>query len=642
LKEPIGNSPLSVSNYLHSPEELINSHILLNSVFEISPIPLAITDVNGTLIRMNEACRKALIITNDQAVGKYNILKDSVIESQGFLPLIRDVYEKKSLAHFIVYCNTKDLKGLLINASPNVIFDINISPIVDAQGKLTNAIIQYIDITEKRKIHDELRRSEEKYSNLIKNLNVGIVLQGPKAEILLSNSRALELLGVTEDQLLGKTSYDSDWNIIHEDGSAFTGPTHPVPLAIVTKKPVIDVVMGVYRPKTNDRAWLSVNAEPELNSNGGVEQVICTFIDVTKHRKLKESFREAERFSRSVVNALSSEISIIDETGLILSVNSVWRKFAEANLNVPINVSEGANYFTVCDATFGPDAFYAKAMAAGIRSVINGEQASFSQEYPCDSPTEKRWFNAVVTRFDEYSPIRIVIDHENITERKRSEKEVMRLNTELRDLSNHLQNATEEERSAIAKEIHNEFVQNLVALTMKASYLKSKIKDLSKENKEIIEEQIEIANGLINTNRILFNSLHPSVLDELGLESAIGWYTKTKLKSSDIQFVFNTNIVEERFSKEISLGLFRIFQECLTNVLLHSKANKVIVYINKFSSTIIMEIQDNGIGFNNSKVDTKLHHGLLEMRERVYALNGEFILHSVKGDGVSINVKIPI
>lgn len=628
---------------------------------------------------------------------------------------------------------------------------------------------------------NQIQLSEEKIRNLVKDLNIGLILQGSSTEILMSNPKALELLGISEEQLLGKTSFDSGWNVIHEDGSNFPSSTHPVPIAVATKKPVRDVVMGVYRPITKDRVWLLVDAEPEIGDDGSVQEVVCMFIDITQRIQLKEKLVIAKRFSQSVVDSLSSEISIIDESGTIIEVNSEWRKFSIANSLVPIDLCEGGNYFTVCDAAVGSDKYYADAMSAGIRSVINGEQHKFCLEYPCDSLTEKRWFNAIVTRLNEEVPTRLTIAHENITERKiiqinlalnskelaltkliadeksefaeniintirdplialdhnlrvvkasssfyksfkvtpketigtliyelgnnqwdipklkelletilpentsfenfevthdfsllgerimllnarqiivesgkgkiillaiediterkQIDKKLEYLNNELRELSKHLQIIIEAERSTIAKEVHDELAQNLVALTMNASFLKGKL--TKKENQKIIDEQIKIANGLINTSRTLFNSLHPAMLDELGLEDAIKWYAKAKLEFSGITFKINTNIEEEKISKEISLGLFRIFQECLTNVLFHSKATEVFVDINRDGQTVIMKFQDNGSGFDKNNIDTTIHHGLLEIRERVYAMNGGLSIKSVINKGTTLNIIIP-
>lgn len=135
----------------------------------------------------------------------------------------------------------------------------------------------------------ELKESEEKFRSLVWDMQVGVLLQGSQSEIIMSNPRALELLGLTESQLLGKSSFDPDWNVIHEDGTPYPGTEHPVPQAIATLQPVRNVVMGVYRPTTEDRVWILVDALPQLNIDGTIRQVVCTFIDITERKLLEDT-----------------------------------------------------------------------------------------------------------------------------------------------------------------------------------------------------------------------------------------------------------------------------------------------------------------------------------------------------------------
>ena len=136
----------------------------------------------------------------------------------------------------------------------------------------------------------------------------------------------------------------------------------------------------------------------------------------------KEALRESERFARSIIDVLSAHIAILDQAGTIIAVNRAWREFAEANPPVHANVCEGANYLEVCETADGPGAEESGAMAAGIRAVMRDEQQEFVLEYPCHCAQEKRWFIARVTRFPGDGAIRIVVAHENITERKRAEE----------------------------------------------------------------------------------------------------------------------------------------------------------------------------------------------------------------------------
>lgn len=144
-------------------------------------------------------------------------------------------------------------------------------------------------------------------------MQVGVLLQGPNAEILLSNPKGLELLGLTEDQLLGKTSFDADWNVIHEDGTPFPGPTHPVPQAIATRQAIHEVVMGVYRPVTRDRVWLLVDAVPQLNSDGSVEQVVCTYFEITKRMRAEEALNQLNADLESRVKERTEELVKIND-----------------------------------------------------------------------------------------------------------------------------------------------------------------------------------------------------------------------------------------------------------------------------------------------------------------------------------------
>ncbi len=139
------------------------------------------------------------------------------------------------------------------------------------------------------------REGQTRFRSLIENLHVGVVVQDRNATIQLSNSKARELLGLSLEQLLGRSSFDPLWNVVHEDGTDFPGPTHPVPRVLQTGKPVRIVVMGVFRPATRDRVWLLVNAEPELDAEGRVSQVVCTFSDVTERKHLEETLLQSQK-----------------------------------------------------------------------------------------------------------------------------------------------------------------------------------------------------------------------------------------------------------------------------------------------------------------------------------------------------------
>lgn len=158
-----------------------------------------------------------------------------------------------------------------------------------------------------------LANHEGRFASLIAGLQVGVVVQGPASEILLFNPKALELLDMTAEQLAGRSSLDPDWNIVRDDGSDFPGEARPVMVAVRTRSPVRDVVIGV-RHRTGERCWLLVSATPQLGPDGAVVQVVSTFTDITARRRIEETVRAQ---SRRIAD-LSTPLIPIDARTLVL------------------------------------------------------------------------------------------------------------------------------------------------------------------------------------------------------------------------------------------------------------------------------------------------------------------------------------
>ncbi len=138
---------------------------------------------------------------------------------------------------------------------------------------------------------------------------------------------------------------------------------------------------------------------------------------------------EAENFARSAIDALSTHIAVIDKDGRILLVNKAWRAFATANGAQAASVSEGVNYLEACSRAAMSGDEDAQQVGALIAEVAAGSRNSAHWQYPCHSASEERWFAMKITRFEEAGAVRIVIAHENITERVRSENQIAYLVT---------------------------------------------------------------------------------------------------------------------------------------------------------------------------------------------------------------------
>lgn len=151
---------------------------------------------------------------------------------------------------------------------------------------------------------------------------------------------------------------------------------------------------------------------------------IASVVDITERKRIEDELRAEREFRQSTLDALSSSVAIVDREGRIIAVNASWRAFAVNNHFRGEASALDSNYLEVCDTASGEFSSEAAQVAAGIRAVMACELDEFHLEYPCHSPTEQRWFIVRVTRFQGGGPVRVVIAHEDITERVCAERAV--------------------------------------------------------------------------------------------------------------------------------------------------------------------------------------------------------------------------
>ncbi len=138
-------------------EALRKNESFLNDIIEQSPFSIWISDKEGLLIRLNQTCRELLQVTDEEVVGKYNVLEDSILMEQGLIPLVKTVFDEKKSVRFNLHYDSSLLKDLPLQRTVSRILDVTIFPICEPSGKLTNAVIQHIDITDKYMAEKSLR-----------------------------------------------------------------------------------------------------------------------------------------------------------------------------------------------------------------------------------------------------------------------------------------------------------------------------------------------------------------------------------------------------------------------------------------------------------------------------------------------------
>ncbi len=214
---------------------------------------------------------------------------------------------------------------------------------------------------------------------------------------------------------------------------------------------------------------------------------------------------------------------------------------------------------------------------------------------------------------------------------------------ELRQLSSHIQTAQEEERAHIAREVHDELGQRLTSISMDLAFLKSKTnKDTEVKIKERLEALSKQAENTIKIIRKISQELRPSVLDDLGLISAIDWLKKQFDRRANINFYMDMPIEEVNINDEHATAIFRITQEALTNIMRHAKAKNVTIKMELNNSKILLQIQDDGSGINiNNKRKSNKTFGVFGMKERANNLGGELTIKNNFDKGTLVELTLP-
>ena len=228
----------------------------------------------------------------------------------------------------------------------------------------------------------------------------------------------------------------------------------------------------------------------------------------------------------------------------------------------------------------------------------------------------------------------------DLSEVKRAEQEVRVASEQLRKLAARLVSIREEERTRIAREVHDELGQSLTAVKMDLAWLAGRLPRRSAQIRERIRATRQLASRTIQSIRRISTELRPGVLD-LGLAAAVEWQVQEFQARTGIQCQVRL-LTQEVVAPDISTALFRILQETLTNVARHAKATRVEVVKQKEGDGVVLRIHDNGRGFDPEDPSISKSLGLLGMRERAAILGGRVNISSAPGKGTTVTAWIPL
>ncbi|MFE3870044.1 PAS domain S-box protein [Flavobacterium sp. ZS1P70] len=358
----IGNCR-DITEHIEVKQKLLQQKDFYETLLNNLPTDVVVFDSNHKYIYVNpiaiknEELRKFIIGKDDFEYAQHMQRDPSIARSrrEKFLAALQK--EKTSFWEETLH---SEVDGITYH-------DRKFTPVFNDNGSFKMMIGFSVNITESKKIQEEILKSRQLTASIIQNVAVGILVQGPQSEILENNKAACEMLGLTEDQLLGKTSFDDTWKVIHLDGSIFNANEHPVPQAIQKLKPINNIVMGVHRPMRNDLVWLMVDAIPVFGDLNELLYVICSFNDITAQKNAEDSLKISnERFIYSSIatsDALWDWNMITDEIFVGESYSILFGHQFENNIITGqecenfIHPDDKENYFASAEKAINTDAY---------------------------------------------------------------------------------------------------------------------------------------------------------------------------------------------------------------------------------------------------------------------------------------------
>lgn len=229
----------------------------------------------------------------------------------------------------------------------------------------------------------------------------------------------------------------------------------------------------------------------------------------------------------------------------------------------------------------------------------------------------------------------------DITEQYFAEEELAKTYEDIQRLNAHLNTVREEERAGIAREIHDELGQLLTGLKMYTSFIFKHLPVTDEQTQKKSAEVLKMIDDTIVTVRRISTELRPSVLDDFGLIAALEWQSHEFEKKSGIKCRYSFRFDEKRIGNDTSIGVFRIYQESLTNIMRHSGATQVRAVIKENETGLVLIIKDNGKGFDPDTARQKRTLGLLGMHERARMFGGEITFDVHEGKETTVTVTIP-
>lgn len=594
-----------------------------NTLIQASPAFFVAVSADGKTKMMNEAILNALGYTQDEITGTDYV---STFIPEGDRDMVSEIFETLvKLKRPTVSQNrvlTKEGKELLVEWHGRPIFKEN--------GEYDFFLGIGIDITKARQVEEALQKSEKRFRHLIEGSIQGIFIHRKLKPIFVNQAYA-DIFGYSIKEILEMDTVLSQFASFEQDriigymNARLKGEAAPTQYEYQGIK------------KDGSPIWLENRVK--MVEGWGKDTIQTTVFDITDRMQAedtlkKRSYELSERVKE--LNCLYGLSKILETSGISGIVNIIPPAFrypdiACACISIGDRQSRTKN--------FKETAWKLKSDIVSRGECIGSLKVCYLEEKPerYEGPfikEERNLINAVAERLGK------------IVEHLRADEALKESEEKLRYLSSSLLKAQEKERQRISFGLHDELGQDLAALKIQLKSIEKGLQENQKGLKEACASTRQHVDHIVENVRRISRGLSPTILKDLGLSATLKWMIQNFTEQTHIKASLDMADIDNLFSEEAQIIIYRIFQEAFTNIRKHSRATHVSVGIKKRKNDISFMVEDNGRGFDMQEVETrnwpKKGMGLITMEERARILGGPFERFSRKGQGTRVTLTIPI
>ncbi len=412
-----------------------------------------------------------------------------------------------------------------------------------------------------------------------------------------------------------------------------------------------NVEYGLHRKDTGESWIASLSFSPVRGENGAITGAVITARDITEHkraeRELAEARLQAERIAtqlRTIFESVEERLYVCDRDGNAIMSNSVARR-TYGSPKVAPSVGDMPGLMEVFDL----DGHQLDLPEWPISRVLRGEHIhSVEVRVRFKAIDQERILNCNGSAIRDQSGeiLMAVLSSADITERIRTEEalrrsEKMALQREqFQALAERLRRAREEERTRVARDLHDQIGQILTAIKLDLAWMSRRLPKANDEFQGRMKGAIGLINEGVASIRTICTGLRPGVLDDLGLAAAIEWQANEFASRTGIDCAVTVPGTDLSLDGDQATEFFRIFQECLTNVMRHAEAKSARVALYEEDGDLVLVVADDGKGFLESELSDSL--GLLGMKERAQVCGGNLEIASAPENGTTVTLRVPL